>query len=168
MTDGPLQTERLVLRRMVLADAPALHEMLSDALTMRYWSTLPHDSLRETEAWVSATAAAVAAGEADDFAMTRDGEVIGKAGLWRGSELGILVGRRFWGEGYATEAVWAVVARAIANGVARIDADVDPRNQACLKLLLRLGFRRIGEAKATFRLGDQWADSVYLALTPER
>jgi RimJ/RimL family protein N-acetyltransferase len=159
-------TSRLILRRMTMADAAALHVALSDAETMRYWSTLPHQSVEQTEAWVAATIAAVSAGDADDFAVTLDGEVIGKAGLWRAEELGILIGRAFWGRGYGAEAVQAVATRTFARGIPRIEADVDPRNTACLALLRRIGFRQTREAKGTFRVGEEWVDSVYLTLTP--
>jgi RimJ/RimL family protein N-acetyltransferase len=166
MSDMRLTTRRLVLRRMAMADAPALHDALSDPETMRYWSTLPHCSLAETEAWVAETIDAVASGEADDFVVTLAGQVIGKAGLWRRGELGVLIARSHWGQGLATEALGAVIGRAFENGVPRIEADVDPRNRASLALLTRLGFRKTGEAKATFRLGEAWVDSVYLTLTP--
>jgi ribosomal-protein-alanine N-acetyltransferase len=166
MSDVRLTTRRLVLRRMAMADAPALHEVLCDAETMRYWSTLPHQRLAETEAWVTRTMEAVASGESDDFVVTREGQVIGKAGLWRGDELGILIVRSQWGQGLATEALRAVIGRAFDRGAPRIEADVDPRNDACLALLTRLGFRKSAEAKATFRIGDEWADSVYLTLSP--
>ncbi len=151
-----------------MSDAPALHAAMSDAEPMRYWSTLPLGSLAETEAFVAATRAAVAGGEADDFVITLAGRVIGKAGLWSRSELGIVLSRDHRGRGYATEAIRAIAARAFARGIPQIDADVDPRNEACLTLLTRLCFRRIGEAKATYRLGDEWADSIYLALIPSR
>jgi RimJ/RimL family protein N-acetyltransferase len=167
MADVRLTTRRLVLRRMVMADAPALHRALSDPEAMRYWSTLPHSRLAETEAWIGETMAAVASGEADEFAVTRDGEIVGKAGLWRRDEVGILIARSHWGQGIATEALGAVIGRAFERRVPRIEADVDPRNHACLALLARLGFHKTGEAKATFRLGEEWADSVYLTLTPE-
>jgi RimJ/RimL family protein N-acetyltransferase len=167
MCDGvQIVTPRLILRRMTMADVPALHVALSDPETMRYWSTLPHQSIEPTEAWVDGTISAVSAGDADDFAVTRDGEVIGKAGLWRGEELGILIARAYWGCGYGAEAVQAVVARAFACGHPRIEADVDPRNTACLALLKRAGFRQTGEARRTFQIGEEWTDSVYLTLTP--
>jgi RimJ/RimL family protein N-acetyltransferase len=167
MCDVRLTTRRLVLRRMVMTDAPALHDMLSDPETMRYWSTLPHQSLAETESWVAETMKAVLSREADDFVVTRDGEVIGKAGLWRRGEMGILIARRHWGQGIATEALGAVIRRAFEGGLPQIEADVDPRNRASLALLKRLGFRKSGEAKATFRIGEEWVDSVYLTLTPD-
>ncbi|MCB8873988.1 GNAT family N-acetyltransferase [Acidisoma silvae] len=161
-----IETARLTLRRMTLADAPALHDFMRDAETMRYWSSLPHATLAETEAFVADTVASVAAGSSDDFLITQAGVTLGKAGLWRGGELGILLGRPFWGQGFAREAAKAVIDRGFASGTPAIVADVDPRNASSLKLLGRLGFRKTGEAKATFQIGPDWVDSVYLTLTP--
>ncbi len=165
MSDLQLTTERLVLRRMALADAPALHAILSDPEAMRFWSTLPHDSLSATEAWVAETVARVAAGEADDFAVVLDGAVIGKAGLWKSHEIGVLLSRGAWGRGLATEALSAAINRAFGRGIDRITADIDPRNVASLRLFRKLGFRHTGSEKATFLLGEDWLDSDYFALT---
>ena len=163
--DNRIATRRLVLRRMTMADVPALFAIMSDAETMRYWSTLPHAAPDVTERFVAETMAAVAAGQADDFAITLNGAVIGKAGLWQGSELGVLLDRSHWGRGFAREALRAIIDRAFARHVQRLDADVDPRNQASLRLLGQLGFTKTGEAKATFQLGKDWVDSVYLSLS---
>ena len=45
-----------------------------------------------------------------------------------------------------------------------IKADVDPRNQGSLRLLARLGFVETHRAGRTWLVGDEWCDSVYLAL----
>lgn len=49
--------------------------------------------------------------------------------------------------------------------VDRLTADVDPRNAPCLRLLDRLGFAETYRAERTLLWGNEWADSVYLALT---
>lgn len=160
-----LRTPRLLLRRMTRADAPALFAFMSDEWTMRYWSTLPHASCAVTEDFIRETEAAIALGEADDYLITDGERVMGKAGLWRGAEIGILLGRAYWGQGFATECANAVITQGFSRGLKRITADVDPRNEASLKLLRRLGFRKTGEAKATFRIGQDWVDSVYFSLS---
>ena len=43
-------------------------------------------------------------------------------------------------------------------------ADVDQANLRSLALLERLGFRRTGYAERTFKIGENWVDSVYLEL----
>ena len=72
----------------------------------------------------------------------------------------------FTGRGYAFEATQAVLARAFGvRGLSVVTADVDPRNEASLKLLARLGFAETGRKAGTFQIGDELCDSVYLALT---
>ena len=163
-----LHTPRLTLRRPRPADAPAMHAILSDPTAMRYWSTLPHAELAQSEAWVAATIAAIESGACDDFFVEREGELIGKAGLWNGDEIGFLFHPSVWGQGYAREALGAVIAHAFASGGrTQIRADVDPRNERCLRLLTSLGFRETGRAERTFCIGGEWSDSVYLALAKD-
>jgi RimJ/RimL family protein N-acetyltransferase len=168
VADIQLVTDRLLLRRMALDDVASLHTILSDPEAMRYWSTLPHDSVDVTEAWVIDSIARVAAGEADEFVVVLSGAVIGKVGLWKGTEIGVILSRACWGQGYAAEALAASIDRAFGDGVSSIVADVDPGNAASLKLFNSLGFRQTGYEKATFLLGGVWSDSVYLGLTPQQ
>jgi ribosomal-protein-alanine N-acetyltransferase len=159
-----IETERLLLRRMRLDDADALHAIFRDPETMRYWSTLPHESIAQTLEFMTRTIKASDAGEADDFAVERDGTVIGKAGVWQNDEVGYIIAREAWGMGLAGEAMRAVIARSFAKGRARLRADVDPRNLRSIKLLKKLGFHETGTAKRTYQIGDEWTDSVYLEL----
>jgi RimJ/RimL family protein N-acetyltransferase len=157
-----LRTDRLLLRPARRDDLAAFHALLTDERVMRYWSTLPHASLAETEAWLAAMIVTPPdAGE--DFVVELDGRAIGKAGLHRFPEIGFAIMPDCWGRGLAREAVAAVLNRAFGHhGLPAVTADVDPRNRASLGLLARLGFVETGRATANFRVGDQWFDSVYL------
>jgi RimJ/RimL family protein N-acetyltransferase len=159
-----IETERLLLRRMRLDDADALHAIFRDPETMRYWSTLPHESLAQTLEFMTRTMDACDAAEADDFAVLFEGKLIGKAGVWQADEIGYVIAREAWGKGLASEAVRAVIARAFSQGRARLRADVDPRNLRSIKLLKNVGFRETGTAKRTYQIGDEWTDSVYFEL----
>ena len=163
-----IETERLVLRRMLGYDAPALHTMLSDPETMRYWSTPPHATLAETEAWVADGLAAMERGDGQDFVVLQDSQVIGRVAFWMGNEIGFLFSRAVWGKGYAQEAMIAVLRYGFAQlGFTSVRADVDPNNERSLKLLERVGFQRTGYAERTFKIGEVWVDSVYLELDAE-
>jgi len=167
MTPPIIETERLVLRRMMAYDAPTLHEMLSDPETMRFWSTPPHVTLAETEAWVADGIAAMERGEGVDFVVLESDRVIGRVAFWMGNEIGFLFSRAVWGKGYAQEAMQAVLRHGFEQmGFKSVRADVDPNNARSLKLLERVGFKRTGFAKNTFKIGDTWVDSVYLELAP--
>jgi ribosomal-protein-alanine N-acetyltransferase len=158
-----LVTERLVLRRAATGDLAALHAMMSDPETMRFWSTPPHPDLDATRGWLDAMVAAPAE-ESDDFIVELDGVAIGKLGAWRWPEIGYLIGRAHWGRGYAREALAAFAPYAFAKGQPFLTADVDPRNAASLALLAGAGFRETGRAQRTWQVGEAWCDSVYLRL----
>jgi RimJ/RimL family protein N-acetyltransferase len=155
---------RIALRPFQAADAKALFPIFADPLAMKYWSTPPHASIEVTAAFVRATMEATASGQGDDQVVVFEGRVIGKAGLWDNREVGFILAPDLWGRGLARDALEAVIARARSRGLARIAADVDPRNAASIGLLTRLGFVRTGEAKATVKVGDEWADSLYFEL----
>jgi len=157
-----LRTERLVLRRATMADLDAVHAMLSDPKAMRYWSTLPHETREKTADWLSGMVES-SADESDDFLIELDGQVIGKLGAWRIPEIGFLLRSEHWGQGYASEALAAFMAYISQRGVARLTADVDPRNAASLRLLTNAGFVETHRAERTWQVGEEWCDSVYLA-----
>jgi len=163
MTDE-LLTQRLVLRRATLADVEPMHRLLSDAAAMRYWSSLPHEKLEETETWMESMIGSDP-NESDDFIVTLEGAVIGKLGCWRLPEVGFLFDPGVWGQGYATEAMEAFIARRRMKGSpGRLTADADPRNLRSIRLLERCDFVETHRAERTFNIGGQWVDSVYLTL----
>ncbi|MBI2255970.1 MAG: GNAT family N-acetyltransferase [Proteobacteria bacterium] len=160
-----LTTPRLTLRPLAMTDAPALHPWMSDPDVMRFWSTLPHKELAETEAWVRVSVEAQAEGTAHDFAVLHDGKVVGRMAFWQGAEIGFFFDPRHQGKGFASEALKAMIAHAFDTlGFDEIVADVDPHNEASLRLLERNGFMRTGFAKDTFEIGGKSFDSIYLAL----
>ena len=159
-----IRTERLLLRPAREADLESFHAILGDPRAMRFWSTPPHSDIAQTREWLAAMIA-IEPGEGEDFVVEHEGRVIGKAGLFKFPEIGFVFHPDMWGRGFAAEALRAVVDRAFAvHGLTAIEADVDPRNQASLKLLERLGFAEVRRAERTWHVGDEWCDSVYLRL----
>lgn len=168
MPQPEIRTERLRLRPPVAADLAPLHAIMSDPQAMAFWSTLPHASIAETRAFLEGMMS-VAPPDGEEFAVEHDGTFIGKVGLWRFPEIGFIIDPARWGQGIATEAMRAVLDRSFSvHGLPAVEADVDPRNAASLRLLLGLGFLEIGRADRTFEIGGEWYDSVYLRLDAER
>ena len=132
--------------------------------TLAYWSTPPHESRAETADFLEGMMT-IPPGEGEDFVIELEGRLIGKAGLYRFPEIGYLLDPEFWGRGLMCEALGAVIERAFAvHGLPRLQADVDPRNMASIRLLERLGFRETHRQARTWLVGEQWCDSVYLVL----
>jgi RimJ/RimL family protein N-acetyltransferase len=137
---------------------------MSSPEAMRYWSTLPHESLAVTEAWFPGALLDPDPAR-DEFVIERKGRVIGNVGMWKMPEFGFILHPDVWGQGFGIEAASAYLAHAFAAfPLDAVTADVDPRNAGSLRLLENLGFVETGRAERTFLLGAEWCDSVYLAL----
>ena len=52
--------------------------------------------------------------------------------------------------------------------IERVVADADPRNEACLGVLRKFGFKETGRAEKTFETHLGWCDSVYFELQRPR
>jgi RimJ/RimL family protein N-acetyltransferase len=160
-----IRTDRLLLRPATFRDVDAFHTIFADPTAMAFWSTPPHQDIAETQRWVTSMIN-IGAREGEDFVIELEGRVIGKAGLYRFPEIGFILHPETWGRGYAQEALQPVLARAFeVHRLASVEADVDPRNSASLRLLARLGFRETHRASRTWQVGGQWCDSVYLRLS---
>ena len=158
-----IRTERLLLRRARSGDLEPMHRILSNPDAMRFWSTLPHDQLSQTQEWLRSMIDAPAA-ESDDFIVTAAGTVVGKLGAWRLPEIGYLLDPAAWGRGYAREALTAFIEHRRLRGSTELTADTDPRNVASRRLLEKCGFVETGHAANTWLIGDEWFDSIYYRL----
>ena len=160
-----IRAARLLLRRARPEDLEAVHAFMSDVRAMRYWSTLPHTSMAQTEPlfqqqFFSGDPAR------DEWVIEHDGRVVGNMGIWNMPEFGFILHPDAWGKGIGTEAARAFIDYAFAtHPIDAITADVDPRNDASLGLLRKLGFVETSRAERTFLIGGEWYDSVYLSLS---
>ncbi|MEM9099959.1 MAG: GNAT family N-acetyltransferase [Pseudomonadota bacterium] len=141
-----IETERLVLREMVLEDAPAIQEIFSDFAVTRWLSLVPHpypegEAIRYVEACSGFYVWAI---EARD----RPG-LIGMVGIDSPEDkraLGYWVGRSHWGLGVASEASEAAVRFAFEDMAAdQVVSGVFEGNEASIRIQEKLGFRVIGE-----------------------
>ena len=81
--------------------------------------------------------------------------IVGCAGLAPSeheTELGYWIARGYWGQGYATEAVRAVLRLAETLGHRRVVASHFADNPASGRVLLKSGFRRTGDRSGRFGL----------------
>lgn len=157
-------TDRLVLRTAEPGDLQAMHRVLSDPRAMTWWSSLPHETLEQTQDWL---AGMIANGpDNPDFVIERHGQVIGKAGFWKPPEVGYILHPDHWGQGLAREAVGAAIEHVFATTeIHDLNADVDPENVASIRLLEGLGFVRTGFAERTWCIGGIWKNSWYYGLS---
>jgi RimJ/RimL family protein N-acetyltransferase len=81
----------------------------------------------------------------------------------RQAEIGFAFAPEARGQGYAGEAVSALIDRLFARGRHRLIAQTDMRNIAAQKLLERLRFRREAVHLQSWAEGDRWFDELSYA-----
>ena len=165
-----IKTPRLTLRPLTDSDVDALFAIFSDPEVTAYWSSLP---LADRAAAEELLASIRSAQDLMQWGITRTGEnlVIGTCTLFainlphKRAEVGYALGRAWWNQGIAREAVSGLLHHAFDDlGLHRIEADVDPRNAASLRLLERLGFQREGYARERWHVGGNIYDGVLFGL----
>ena len=107
-----IRTERLLLRRFKLTDAEEMYaNWESDVEVTRFLSWSAHESVDETREILEKWIAECEREDTYHWAIERDGEVIGDLNVFNMSdkhsscELGYVMSRANWGNGYMTEAV---------------------------------------------------------------
>jgi [ribosomal protein S5]-alanine N-acetyltransferase len=159
-----LRTPRLLLRRARSDDLEAMHAVLSDERAMTYWTCAPHTDLSQTREWLDSMLASTPE-ESEDFVITLGGETIGKIGAYRLPDFGYILSPRYWGLGLASEAMTAFLAHAFTrDDITRLTADIDPRNEASIRLIKRHRFVETGRASGTWTTHLGLCDSIYFAL----
>ena len=80
-------------------------------------------------------------------------------------EVGYTLAPGFQGQGYATEALKAVISYLFFDlEKHRITASVDPNNIESIRLLERLGMRKEGHFIKSFKMDDMWFDDCIYAI----
>lgn len=147
-----LETGRLRLQPLASTDAALLFPLMDDPEVMAYWDVPEIDDPDLIAAIVEGQVAAMEAGQAIHWAIrTLDGDgFAGSCSLseidrWhKRGEIGFLLGRQAWGQGYGLEAMQAVVAYAGASGLRKLAARTHLGNRRSEALLAKLGFKREG------------------------
>jgi RimJ/RimL family protein N-acetyltransferase len=168
-----LTTPRLVLRETETHDAEAVFAMESDPIAMRYWSRPPMREMAEAHAAVDRARGHFPnrVGLRWSIARAEDDLMLGHASVFdfdeqsARAEIGYGLARAHWGRGYMHEALTAVIDLAFGPlGLRRLEADTDPRNEASLRVLERLGFVREGLLRERWQVGDEISDTALLGL----
>jgi RimJ/RimL family protein N-acetyltransferase len=168
-----LEGERVRLRWLTLADAPAIYEVFSDPEVTRYWSSPAMTDPSAAERLIADIHDCFARRALFQWGIARrdDDRVVGTCTLahldhtHRRAELGYALARAAWGAGVAREAIACVLAFAFDDlGLHRIEADVDPRNARSIASLQRLGFRLEGHMRERWHVGGEVCDGLFYGL----
>jgi len=144
------------MRSLRTGDLVDLVSLINNWEIARWVSSVPHPYTEaDGREWIGRVREDHATGQPRRFAIALKETdcLIGGVGLdgstGDGSEepaLGYWLGQRHWGNGYAREAVAAIIDYGLRTlGMATIRAYTDPTNLASQRVLLRCGLERVGE-----------------------
>lgn len=154
-----MQTTSLLLSPLTRDDYPFLCRLYADAEIMRYIGT----GVRTAAVASAALDKMLAPPKPTGYWTLRDRKTLEPLGgimlMYRREggplEIGFLLAKEAWGRGLATEAVQVVCAHAFEQGVPRLEAFTDARNDASARVLLKCGFRDRGITTGPYGTPDR-------------
>jgi RimJ/RimL family protein N-acetyltransferase len=145
-----IRTERLILRPIAAEDVPPFAHMLADPQVVRFISDGSTATQEETAEWVelSIRRNAFEGFDKRSVVLAENESVLGWCGIavWNiegtiERELGYVLAREHWGQGYATEAAAAMRDLALSTlGLRRVIALIHAGNDASKHVARKLGF----------------------------
>lgn len=148
---GPtrIETARLTLVQPDIGDASEIFERYAgDPDVTKYLGWPRHHSPADTEAFLTFSASDWERWPAGPYLIRfrGDGRLLGGTGLGfqtpETAMTGYVLAKDAWGQGYATEALSAMVELARSTGVARLHAFCHPQHRASWRVLEKCGFVR--------------------------
>lgn len=149
-----LETERLILRRFTESDAePAFRNWTSSDTVTKYLRWETHRDVRVTCDYINFLSENYKRPDAYDWAIVCKelGEPIGSIGAValneraRSVEIGYCIGKKWWRQGYMSEALAAVIKFFFEEvGVNRVYSEHDPRNPNSGKVMEKCGMKYEG------------------------
>jgi len=154
VSNAILTTPRLLLRDFAAADLPDVHAMRSDPEVARFMDFGP-ETLAQTREWLAGVVAHGRARPRSGYnlaiVLRGTGRVIGWIGFGESSRypsgsgehgVGYMLARAAWGQGYAAEALRAVIGYGIgALGARRVSAWCWEENRASARVMEKAGMR---------------------------
>ena len=110
-----IETERLVLKKLVQADKERLVSLIGDFMVSKTLSNVPHPyTFDDADEWLK-----IVDNEEFNLNIFLNDDLIGGVGLTPTEddfcELGYWLGVEYWGQGYATESVRGLLSYAATN-----------------------------------------------------
>ena len=157
-----IRTERLTIRELCVSDVPALREWMPDKSIYTYWGKGPGRTDKQPELLFEKAEKPLRSFHLG-IELNETRKIIGE--LWvyliendRMAKIAVRFGKAYHGNGYATEAVSAMVRFCFEHTeLRRIWTDVDVRNAASCKVLEKCGFTKEGTIRQG-KMVSTWCD----------
>lgn len=169
----PLETPRLLLRKLIVSDAEDIFLYASDPLVSRYVLWSAHETRTDSVAFVKNMLSKYQQGEACEWAMVykETHAVIGTCGFVSysqenaGAEVGYAMAKPYWRQGLMQEALRAVFGFAFHQlNINRLEARCLVANLASQKTLERSGMRFEGILRDKLNVKGRFEDVKYYSI----
>ncbi len=145
-----IETERLLIRPLTLADDEAIFTYASDPEVSKYVLFETHKSIEDTRTFINVALENYAKSEPCPLGIVLKDEqkLIGSVGYhnWnqkhQRTEIGYALSKHYWNKGFVTEAASGLI-RALFNGsdLMRIEALCDHRHAASARVMEKIGMK---------------------------
>jgi RimJ/RimL family protein N-acetyltransferase len=164
-------TERLILRPPTLKDAGDIAENVNNLSVSRYLAVVPYPySIKDARVFIK-----LSEKNRHNFGIVlkSSGKIIGMMGLRnldkfvKKADVGYWLGKKYWRQGIATEALEAIVKFAFRRlKLVRLQAGVAVENKASANLLKKVGFKKEGLRRKAERAKStgKWHDTYVFGL----
>lgn len=170
MNNIVLKSDILILRPLSIDDLYSVHEYAGDVENTRFMMRLPNTTLEETkqfliqvdEEWRKSRPMFY------EFAVVLGSRQIGAVSIYLNEnadegELGWILNKKYWGNGYATEAALLLKHFAINElKLTRLIAHCDCRNKSSARVIEKIGLRFECEGERLYsRTGERASELMY-------
>lgn len=160
------ESERLIVRHAVMADAQDMYELLREDEVIRWLHAPKLTSVKQAaEESIAGYHFTDPMGKYVIVERTTN-KMIGGIDIRpneinNAAEIGYMLNIHYWGKGYMTEAVRSLIAKAFELGVHRVEARHAPLNEASGRVMQRVGMTREGVLRDAEKLPNgQYVDNV--------
>ena len=173
-----LETDRLLLRGFELSDAPAVQKLVDDIDIARSTLHIPHPyTVEMAREWIVLNRENLEKGISIELAITlkKTRELIGAIGIssidreHEKAEIGYWIGKKFWNNGYCTEAAKRVVQYCFEElRLNRVYALHFLTNPASGKVMKKIGMKKEGVLRKNIKKWEEFVDTpIYSILRKE-
>lgn len=168
-----LQSERLIFREFKIDDAKDLFDIRSSKKTMEFMDTDLHNDISESEIFINSIRDSFVNKTGINWAIIEkaSNKFIGYFGFWRmipencRAEIGYALKPEFWGKRLMKEAMEIFIPFGFKNiKLHSIEANVNPNNEASIKLLENLKFKKEAYFRENFLFDGNFYDSLIFSL----
>lgn len=168
-----LETERLILRKSILTDAPELYVLRTSDKTMEFIDKERIASVQVAQEMIKNMDLQIQNNTAITWGITLPGfaPIIGSIGFWRivkehhRAEIGYMLHPDHWKKGLISEAIKAVLNYGFEHmKLHSIEANINPKNLASRRVLEKHGFQQEGFFKENFYFNGKYLDTATFSL----